>query len=208
MDTLLKALFSSWEAKKTPYLKGIIKEFQDTANEPCADNNVDAVFSFKMSDPPAMLESLKVIDTEEALILKLVLGQLSEFSWFNNTSEQWVNAPGNNGKTDTSCVLVGDTVNAPIRRSSLSMGLMYIGPHNTYPPHAHAPMEAYHTLAGEAWLTRNELSGIHIESGSVNTFDSYDTHALVTKDSGVLICWVNSGDVKGPYYFVDDVSFK
>ena len=27
---------------------------------------------------------------------------------------------------------------------------------------------------------------------------------METEESGVLVCWVNSGDLEGEYYFTDD----
>ena len=59
-------------------------------------------------------------------------------------------------------------------------------------------------IAGEAWLQKNDSGLVRKSAGDVNVHRPYDTHALVTKESPVLVCWVNSGDVGGEYYFVDE----
>ena len=45
-------------------------------------------------------------------------------------------------------MLVGNVLGAPHRRDSFLIGFMLVGPHNTYPNHAHAAHEAYHIIAG------------------------------------------------------------
>ena len=53
-----------------------------------------------------------------------------------------------------------------------------------------------------SWIT---LSGpIHHKAGDVVVHEPYDKHSMVTKESSVLVCWVNSGDTFGEYYFVKD----
>ena len=78
-----------------------------------------------------------------------------------------------------------------------------VGPRNTYPAHAHAAHEAYHVLAGEAWLSKNNSAHARKKAGDVVVHDPYDAHAMVTGEKSVLVCWVNSGDTFGKYYFVD-----
>ena len=78
-----------------------------------------------------------------------------------------------------------------------------VGPYNTYPGHAHAAHEAYHLLAGEAWLTVNESGPILKKAGDIAIHNPYDVHSMVTKDKSVLVCWVNSGDTYGDYFFID-----
>ena len=208
MEQLLNAIFTCWEDKKISYLQNIIQEFNN--NESTVNNNNnneddgDANWATKPSNPPPNLENLPTENEKEQNILNVLLANLNQLSWFNNTSEQWVNAPGNNGRSDISCVLVGNMINAPIRRNNLYLGFMYVGPNNMYPLHAHAATEAYHIVAGEAWLRKNDSGFLHKFSGNVNIHDPYDKHALVTKDNPVLIVWVNSGDVNGEYYFVDE----
>ena len=78
-----------------------------------------------------------------------------------------------------------------------------MGPRNTYPGHAHAAHEAYHVLAGEAWLSRNDSGPVRRGAGDVVVHAPYDVHSMVTGEESVLVCWVNSGDTFGDYYFVD-----
>ena len=78
-----------------------------------------------------------------------------------------------------------------------------MGPRNTYPGHAHAAHEAYHVLAGEAWLSKNGSAPVRRIAGDVVIHDPYDVHSMYTKERSVLVCWVNSGDTFGDYYFVD-----
>ena len=40
--------------------------------------------------------------------------------------------------------------------------------------------------------------------GDISLQNPYETHAMKTTDSAVLVCWVNSGDVAGDYYFIAD----
>ena len=140
----------------------------------------------------------------ETEILDQLYANAPSLTWFNNASEGWASAVGNKGKTDTSCVLVGNVMGAPYRRDRFLIGFMLVGPHNTYPYHAHAAHEAYHVVAGEAWLSKNDSGPIHKKVGDIVVHDPYDTHSMVTKESSVLVCWVNSGDTFGEYYFVND----
>ena len=79
-----------------------------------------------------------------------------------------------------------------------------MGPRNTYPGHAHAAREAYHVLAGEAWLS-NSRAG----SGDVVLHAPHEVHSMRTgEEEGVLVCWVNSGDTFGEYYFVDSSNLR
>ena len=73
-----------------------------------------------------------------------------------------------------------------------------MGPHNTYPGHAHAAHEAYHVLAGEAWLSSSRAV-----AGDVVLHAPHEVHSMRTGEESVLVCWVNSGDTFGEYYFVD-----
>ena len=50
-DDLLKAIFDCWEGKKQPYLNGIIEEFANTANVPCADGDA-TIWDTKLTEPP------------------------------------------------------------------------------------------------------------------------------------------------------------
>ena len=52
--------------------------------------------------------------------------------------------------------LVGNILGAPFRRDGFLIGFMLVGPHNSYPGHAHAANESYHVVAGEAWLCKND----------------------------------------------------
>ena len=92
---------------------------------------------------------------------------------------------------------------APHRRGNLLLGFMLVGPHNTYPAHAHATHEAYHVIVGEAWMSKNDSGLLHKRAGDVIVHEPFDTHSMETRDSGVLVCWINWGDVFGEYYFVD-----
>ena len=121
-------------------------------------------------------------------------------------SEGWASAAGNEGRTDTSAVLVGNVMGAPIRRDGFLIGFMLVGPRNTYPGHAHAAHEAYHVLAGEAWLGSGNGSA-HARrragAGDVILHAPHEVHSMRTGgEEGVLVCWVNSGDTFGEYYFV------
>eukprot|EP00419_Tripos_fusus_P048504 CAMPEP_0172835572 /NCGR_PEP_ID=MMETSP1075-20121228/25866_1 /TAXON_ID=2916 /ORGANISM="Ceratium fusus, Strain PA161109" /LENGTH=188 /DNA_ID=CAMNT_0013678647 /DNA_START=93 /DNA_END=656 /DNA_ORIENTATION=+ len=121
--------------------------------------------------------------------------------WFHNLSEQWCSR--NAGRSDTSCVLVGNVLEAPIYHDKVSMGFMYVGPNNVYPPHGHSAKEAYHILAGKCFLSKNNSPLTQKIGGDVVIHEPHEVHTMETKESGVLVLWVQTGGT-GDYYFVDD----
>ena len=63
----------------------------------------------------------------ETEILDQLYANAPSLTWFNNASEGWASAVGNKGKTDTSCVLVGNVMGAPYRRDGFLIGFTYVG---------------------------------------------------------------------------------
>lgn len=105
------------------------------------------------------------------------------------------------GRTDTSCTLVGSLLGAPIHSTAIMLGFMLVGPHNTYPEHGHAAHEGYHVVGGEGWFGGGlglQLRG----AGEVMVHQPHQPHAMETGGHQVLVCWVNSGDTFGEYYFL------
>ena len=56
-------------------------------------------------------------------------------------------------------------------------------------------------VLGEAFLSKNDSGLIRKSSGDVIFHAPYDRHSMMTKEKSVLVCWVNSGDTFGEYYF-------
>ena len=207
METdLLGVVFDGWKKKENPYLLSIIQEYSKTEGQPCADGDITIWITKPAPNPIdkllAIKEASKVEKEAEMEILNHLYANANGLTWFHNACEGWATAPGNEGKTDTSCVLVGNVLGAPYRRDGFLIGFMLVGPHNNYPSHAHAAHEAYHVIAGEAWLCKNDSGPMHCQAGDVVVHEPYDKHSMVTKESSVLVCWVNSGDTFGEYYFV------
>ena len=203
MEKLLGAVFASWEPKGEPYLNEVMQAYLADSGENLPDGGT--IWPTRPSAPPNLVDMLPSTQGHplEKHVLELLYKTSDSLSWFNNNSERWRNYPGNEGRSDISCVLVGSAMGAPLRRRNLLLGFMYVGPFNTYPLHAHAAEEAYHIVAGRAWLTKNDSGPIEKSTGDVNVHRPYDAHSMVTKSDSVLVCWVNSGDMDGDYYFIE-----
>ena len=65
-----------------------------------------------------------MVPSPEADVLGLLLSNAASLRWFHNVSEGWATAAGNEGRTDTSAVLVGNVLDAPIRRDGFLIGFM------------------------------------------------------------------------------------
>ena len=207
IENLIGAVFESWKHKKDPYLNSIMQEYYlGDSEEHFPDGGT--IWPTRPSSPPKLVDLIPSTKDHpfEKRVLEALCKASDSLSWFNNNSEKWRNHPGNEGRSDISCVLVGSAMGAPLRRRALMLGFMYVGPFNTYPLHAHAAEEAYHILAGRAWLTKNDSGPVEKIPGDVNVHQPYDPHSMVTKNDSVLVCWVNSGDMNGDYYFIDEAS--
>ena len=127
-DELLRAIFKSWSGKKLPYLTGVMDEFFRTEGTPCIDGDA-TIWSTKLTQPPTNeLKSSSSGDqiSSEANIVDLLVANCTSLTWFHNTSKGWAGVPANKGKTDTSAVLVGNVLGAPIRRDSFLIGFMLV----------------------------------------------------------------------------------
>ena len=130
-DELLRAIFKSWSGKKIPYLTGVMDEFFKSEGTPCIDGDA-TIWSTKLTHPPTNeLIKLKSCSSggqksSEANIIDLLVSNCTSLTWFHNTSKGWAGVPGNKGKTDTSAVLVGNVLGAPIRRDSFLIGFMLV----------------------------------------------------------------------------------
>ena len=130
-DELLGAIFKSWSGKKIPYLTGVMDEFFKFEGSPCIDGDA-TIWSTKLTHPPTNeLMKLKSNSSgnqisSEASIIDLLVSNCISLTWFHNTSKGWAGVPANKGKTDTSAVLVGNVLGAPIRRDSFLIGFMLV----------------------------------------------------------------------------------
>merc|ERR1712008_355726 len=117
--------FNCWATKGNSYLANIIEEY-NTTNDHCVDGDI-TIWTTRPASPPvhdllasknvsamweetSNLSSPKVgtLPIAEAEILDHLYANAPSLTWFNNASEGWASAVGNEGKTDTSCVLVGN----------------------------------------------------------------------------------------------------
>ena len=115
------------------------------------------------------------------------------------------------GRTDISSVLVGNVLDAPHRRDRFLIGFMLVpilfnnnqqtlhdfdclmikvGPHNTYPEHAHAADEGYHILAGKIFLIISYLEWRWQRNGVANMM-----RMLV-----ILETMIKNSEITGPYH--------
>jgi len=94
---------------------------------------------------------------------------------------------------------------APIRLGHMMMGFMYVGPRNIYPAHAHSAKEAYHIVAGTCFLSKGKSSFVQKFPGDVIIHEPHEVHEMETKESGVLVIWVNTGSFEHHYYIKDQL---
>jgi len=178
-----------------PNPSGIMSVYDSSSTWPTA----------KRDFPRAELSDLCAADVPSAEMAVLNVLQNACFGdalhWFQNMSEQWCSR--NAGRSDTSCVIVGNVSEAPIYHDHINMGFMYVGPNNVYPSHAHSAKEAYHILAGKCFCSRNNSPFVLKVAGDVVIHEPHDVHAMETKESGVFVLWVQTGG-NGDYYFIDD----
>ena len=115
METdLIGVVFNCWKKKENPYLLSIIEEYSKTEGQPCTDGDITIWITRPASTPKEKLLTIKQvssnIEKEEAEILNHLCSDANGLTWFNNACQGWASAKGNEGKTDTSCVLVGNVL--------------------------------------------------------------------------------------------------
>merc|ERR1712179_854976 len=115
---MLDALFKSWRTKNEAYFNSIVDEFKDTEGKSCVDGDATIWTTRPTSAPLAQLAVMAENGpcSLEGDIVKMLYANANCLTWFNNTSEKWAQAAGNQGRTDISSVLVGNVLNAPHRR--------------------------------------------------------------------------------------------
>ena len=136
----------------------------------------------------------------------------SNICWFHNKSKEWCDM--NQGRSDTSCVLVGSFKEATIQHHDLALGFMYLEPGTTYPAHAHSGIEVYYIVAGRCLMSKARGAFQWQVAGDVVIHEAHEVHAAICdSDEGVLILWSKWNDTDQVYYFVQhdresDVSSK
>lgn len=218
MASLLDALIQSWSTKPAARLRELepqCREFLHTASPAHTAASYPSIYdpavkwrtektSPPVSEVACLLEKATIPAAELAILAAVqrdfLLGD--RLSWFHNKSEEWC-AP-NDGRSDTSCVVVGAFREAPICHSNVMMGLMYMGPGIVYPEHAHSGVELYHILAGSCMMSKGGSAFEKRSSGDVVIHEPHEVHASRTTAEGVLIWWGKwDDDEQSYYYFVD-----
>ena len=220
MSDLVGAIFAAWLPKRTPYLQQLVDAYRSAstvpASAPARKQPATPASAWQPAEargPPA-LDLLHVhvgtnaLPAAEARVLEALRGCAHSLHWFHNRSPEWV-AANASGETDTSAVVVGTAAADPVTwhrgpGGAATIGFMWIGPHNTSPPHAHAAKEAYHIVAGSCDMSKNGAPFRHCRPGDIVVHCPHDVHCLRTGSSPVLVCWVHSGDLDGGYYFVNN----
>ena len=107
---LLRAIFKCWTKKRNPYLDSIIEDYTKTAGKPCIDGDV-TIWTTRPASPPIneLLAFKDTLPLAESEILDHLQTNVTNLTWFNNSCEGWAKA-NPDGKTDTSCVVVGNVL--------------------------------------------------------------------------------------------------
>eukprot|EP00746_Dinoflagellata_sp_MGD_P048750 gnl/MRDRNA2_/MRDRNA2_220941_c0_seq1.p1 gnl/MRDRNA2_/MRDRNA2_220941_c0~~gnl/MRDRNA2_/MRDRNA2_220941_c0_seq1.p1 ORF type:complete len:213 (+),score=30.59 gnl/MRDRNA2_/MRDRNA2_220941_c0_seq1:77-715(+) len=211
MSSVLQVIFDTWTAKNNSYLADVERQYRRSA---VADGTPESVYgnpkwkTVVAAPPEAELSEFLTSDIPvgERGILDAMAPINKTLGWFHNKTEQWCSK--NDGRSDTSCVLVGNVLEAPIRLGHIMMGFMYVGPGNIYPAHAHSAAEAYHILAGTCFLSKSNSPFVQKSAGDVITHEPYEVHEMRTRESGVLVLWVNTGNFEHHYYIQDQAQSK
>jgi hypothetical protein len=212
--SLLDALLQAWSMKPTARLREL--ESQCSALLNCASPAFEIASVQSIYDPAvkwqtektcppvselACFEKADIPAAELQIFAILQQHFLGGLSWFHNKSEEWC-AP-NNGRSDTSCVIIGAFREALLRHISVMVGLMYLGPGIVYPEHAHSGFELYHVLAGSCEMSKDGSAFEKRVPGDVVIHEPHEVHASRTAAEGVLILWGKWNDFEQSYYFVD-----
>lgn len=96
------------------------------------------------------------------------------------------------------CVLVGPE--EPVRADDMLFGLYMQAPNTDYPSHAHAAVEYYAVLSGEADWERNRDGYAPQPPGSCILHASYQWHAMRTGCDPLLAIWAWTGDLATETY--------
>ena len=198
---LLEMIFNAWKDSNIPYLEQIVKEYKENENNTVYDYT-KAMWNTKPISIPKFPWAIQNGHTKSEKILKHLMNIMHKFYWFQNTSPQWTGV--NEGRSDQSCVIIGDLLHAPVRSNKLLLGMMFIEGNNVYPAHAHDAKEVYYILAGSCFVKGNSNKFEEKRAGDIVIHEPNEIHALETKEESVLIVWGNTGDVHGNYYYLDN----
>jgi hypothetical protein len=196
---LVKSIFDAWTAGDHSYLRETAASYQFKL----AGSEGSLTSRRAKLGPPALLSLLQddaaasaapAAPAAEHRILEQLRAHAPQLHWFSTRG------------TDASCVVVGPSANAPLAASNMLLGFLYLGPHSSYPAHAHASTGAFHVVAGRCVTLRAGGRPVARAAGDCVVRAAGEVQSLETADSAVLICWVNSGELVGQHHFVGDES--
>ena len=188
---LIKSIFDAWTAGDHSYLRETAAQYKFALAG--SDGKVSTRRG-KIGPPDLASLMLSAGDavTPEAQIAAQLCMHASKLHWFSTRG------------SDASCVVVGPSANAPLASSEVMLGFLHVGPHSRYPAHAHASTGAFHVVAGHCVTQRGGGAPVTRCAGDIVVRSAGEVQSLITTDSAVLICWVNSGDLVGQHHFVED----
>lgn len=86
------------------------------------------------------------------------------------------------------CELIGP--HGHLRHSEVALGLLLLGPHITYPEHAHTAAEIYAVIAGQAEWLQGDRIWRGREPGELIRHASMESHAMRTSDQPLLAAYL------------------
>jgi mannose-6-phosphate isomerase-like protein (cupin superfamily) len=102
-------------------------------------------------------------------------------------------------------VLVGP--DGPYVCQRVVVGLLLLGPHSNYPPHAHPAVEVYRVLSGGGEFQVGAQGGFRRrQPGSVVVHRSDELHAIRTGHPPLFALYVWVGDLAGRIWHGDDMT--
>jgi len=198
----VELLFDTWVGLDNPYLDDIIKEHELNESKYVIKNHSKPMWNIKPISTPTFPWILENVYSDPERLLNHLQHIKEGLYWFQNMSPQWIGA--NEGKSDQSCVIVGDILNAPVRSNKLLLGMMFIEGNNYYPAHAHDAKEFYYIVAGTCFVKTKNSHYEEKRAGDIVIHEPNEVHALKTKSESVLIVWGNTGNIHGHYYYLNE----